>query len=88
MTGKNIVRNVAPRVPIVRPPLRDYDERVRAEAATEGSRKLALAVVALVERTASRIAVPAEWQHRPIDFAASYLGIEVCDEDQGLASGN
>ncbi len=49
----------------------------RKQAAALGSQGLVDAIETLVERTAARLAIPPEWQHRPLAFARAYLGMEV-----------
>ncbi|QUT04031.1 hypothetical protein KFK14_12830 [Sphingobium phenoxybenzoativorans] len=48
----------------------------RKRASALGSEGLVDAIEDLVTRTAARLAIPPEWQHRPLAFARAYLGME------------
>ena len=58
-------------------PIGDAELTARKTAGRDGSERLASAIDALVDRTAKRIAIPAEHADRPTDFARAYLGFEV-----------
>jgi hypothetical protein len=60
-----------------KPPIADTELRMRAAASLDGSARLASAINALVLRTAGAIAIPSEHEDRRLEFARSYLGMEV-----------
>ncbi|EQB13255.1 hypothetical protein RLDS_16080 [Sphingobium lactosutens DS20] len=58
-------------------PLGDAELKMRRTAHTLGSEALCDAIEDLIARTAARIDVPPQWQHRRLAFARAYLGMEV-----------
>ena len=62
------------------PPIGDSDRVQREVMMRDGSARLLGRIEVLVGRTAERLAIPMEWQHRKIDFARAYLGMEVADD--------
>jgi hypothetical protein len=58
-------------------PLADSEFQLRKAAHTQGSEALCDAIEDLIARTAARIDVPPQWQHRRLAFARAYLGMEV-----------
>ena len=58
-------------------PIGDYDQKLRRDAAREGSERLCDAIEDLVSRTAKSLNIPPEWRGRRLTFARAYLGMEV-----------
>jgi hypothetical protein len=64
-------------------PIGNSEFQLRKASSRDGSATLRDRIEALIVRTADTLSVPTEWTDRRLDFARSYLGFEVTDQDRG-----
>ncbi|MCC4254165.1 hypothetical protein LL251_17270 [Sphingobium naphthae] len=77
MTGKRVTPRRCLALQKEHAPLADSEFQMRKAAQRQGCEELSAAIEDLIARTAARIDVPAQWQHRRLAFARAYLGMEV-----------